>query len=178
MDEVTERVVEVVAEEMHTSQVPAAFDAGLITFKPLTKVEFPVIAQGIIQHLLDQTDALTAYVSLKQVEQIAEVALKNNDLREKAILAFQGKEMFVLGAKVTTKRAVTYDYTTDSECVRLEAIIANAKAQLKARQDVLKAAHKANTNLLNMETGEVSEGITQTRNGLSLTVAFQDGGFL
>jgi len=101
--------------------------------KSVTKAELQRSADTIVDNLLEVHDSITGYVMLHALETAIDLGKKK--IKERAITAFQGKEMTILGAKVTLMGGKSqWDYHNDPDLTRLDAEKKSLDDQIKARK--------------------------------------------
>lgn len=151
---------------------PEAEYAEVITsqviLKPLqTEVARFDLATQWTNSLLEQYDAPTAFVIIKQLEDTTKMAI--DQLKEKALAQFDGKkEMSVLGAKVQCKKSVEWEYN-DTE---LNNILIKKKeiAELEKNRKRFLESLAGHSELCNTETGEVLIPAVKVKDGLTISV--------
>ena|SRR5258706_4873217 len=136
-------------------------------------VGFPVIripdrqeaARRLINNLLNETDDLTTYVLIKQFEDVLKYAIEFQ--KDKAIKALEGKSDSILGAKVETKRSVTWDYGEDTVLENLASQIKELQDKQKKRKQLLGALE---TMQVDPTTGETMTPAKKVEDGLTISV--------
>lgn len=135
--------------------------------RAIPKAEVPTIAKHLSDSLREFTDSLTAYVMLKQAEQIIKSAQEQT--LDFALVKMNGKELSVFGATVKTRALVEYEYD-DPKLRELEAQMEEIKVRIDTRRKLLRLA---DGKMADAETGEVLNPAKKVRDGQTLTVTFK-----
>ena len=149
--------------------------AKLIEFDQLTvprrvarKVHFEKLAASLTSVLLDENSALEAYVRIKNVAEILEVALAR--IKEEALGQMAGTSQEVLGVAVQLKALPKKWEYSDSELHRLEGEKAAIEARLKDRKKFLENLKQ---EVVDAATGEIIRPARCISEGVTIQVVFQ-----
>jgi hypothetical protein len=140
----------------------------LLPDRAIPKNEIPKVAQSLSETLQEFTDSLTAFVMLKQANEIVKSALEQT--QDSAMMKFEGKEMVVFGATVKTRPVVEYEYN-DGTLQDMEANLETLKKQIDDRKKMLRSLTE---EVANTGTGEILIPAKKIRDGLTLTVSFKE----
>lgn len=104
----------------------------------LRKSDFPAVANQLVERMLDFSDSPSAFILLRQVQEVAKAA--EDILKPKVMLAAAGASVEIDGAKIEYRRVpAKWDYKNDPERERLLSDIETLKELLKARESFLQA---------------------------------------
>lgn len=110
-------------------------------------------ALQLINNLLETTDAVSAFVYLKFYSEIFELALKNDEFRNKVLSSIHGKSETRFGATVEIRNnRRVYDYNNDSVLNKLEKQVKELQERIKHRKEMLESLETA---VVDPETGEI-----------------------
>jgi hypothetical protein len=140
---------------------------ALLQRSVVRKAEFEGTADMLTSALLDEHSSLEVYVKIKNVVEVLEVAL--DQVRDRAIMAMDGKSQNVLGATVQLKplpRKWEYD---DAELRKLESDKIALEAQLKGRKRFLESL---TTEIASTSTGEIIHPARCISEAVTLQVTF------
>ncbi len=143
------------------------FDQLAIPRRVARKVHFEKLAASLNAILLDENSAIEAYVRIRNVMEILDVAL--NRLKEDALTSITGTTQEVLGVQVQVKalpRKWKYDDPTVSA---LEAEIDAIGARLKERRKFLVHLKQ---EVVDPATGEVIRPARCVSEGVTIQVIF------
>ena len=143
------------------------FDQLTVPGKVFRKKEFEHLAASLNAILLNENSALEAYVRIKNVAEILDVAL--DQIREQAIHAISGTSEEVFGVTAQLKplpRKWQYD---DAEVRNLEAEKLAVEAQLKARKKYLE---NLKVEVADTTTGEIIRPARCIAEGVTIQVTF------
>jgi hypothetical protein len=139
----------------------------VIPDRAIKKEEIPSVAQELSERLREITDSLTAFVMLKQAEQIIKSAIEQT--ADLAMIKYSGKEMEVFGATIRSRAITEYEYQ-DSTLLELEKQLDTVKKRIDERRKFLRSIPK---EMADTETGELIVPAKKIRDGLTLTVSFK-----
>lgn len=104
----------------------------------LRKSEFPAVAADIVERMLEVTDSPSAFILLRQVQEVAKAA--EDILKPKVMLAAAGAAVEIDGAKIEYRKTpAKWDYRNDPERDQLLADIDTLKQLVSAREKFLQA---------------------------------------
>lgn len=150
-----------------TSDVPRrTLSKLLLPERAIPKAEVPATAKHLSESLREFTDPLTAFVMLKQAEQIIKSALEQT--QDHAQLKMEGKEMQVFGATVSLRALRDYEYP-DPGYQELKRQMEDLKAKIADREKFMKLIKTPQADAV---TGEIIEPAKLTRDGQTLSVKF------
>lgn len=129
------------------SDQPVVYESALaIPTQVIRKSEWLHRAQMVIDTLLEGVDAVTAFIIIKQINEITGVALgSNRDLKleksivDLALFRLQGSSQEVMGVTVKLKSLARKYLYDDAELASLEVQAEEIKAKIKARQEFLQS---------------------------------------
>jgi hypothetical protein len=131
------------------------------------KTQFEELAAMLNSALLEENSALEAYVRIKNVSEILDVALAQ--IREQALSAINGTSEPVLGAVVQLKALPKRWEYDDCEIRTLEAQKAGIDTRLKARKKFLETLKE---EVVDTATGELIRPARCVSEGVTLQVTF------
>ena len=135
--------------------------------KAIPKADIPEMAERLSETLREFTDSMTAYVMLKQAEQIIKSAL--DQTLDHALAKMDGKEMTCFGATVSMRSLMEYQYD-DSGLADLERKLKELKEKIDARKEFMRLIK---TPVADTETGEVVQPAKLIRDGSTLAIKFK-----
>jgi hypothetical protein len=148
--------------------------AELIEFDQLTvpkrvarKQQFERLASYLNSILLHENSALEAFVRVKNVAEILDVALAQ--IKEQALSEIEGRTQEVLGVTVQLKSLPKKWEYDDSELHRLEGEKAAIEARLKERKKFLETLK---TEIADARTGEIIRPARCVSEGATIQVLF------
>jgi hypothetical protein len=150
-----------------TEPPPVQSERLTVLQRVVPKAEFLTFAGALTEALLLDQSAIDAYVRIRNVADILDMAL--GLIKERAMVSMQGTAMDVLGAKVQLKALPKkYEYQ--------DGIIGNLEAQKKAIEEKLKARKKLLENLsievADPGTGEIIRPAKCISAGSTIQVTF------
>lgn len=109
--------------------------------KAVTKVELQRSADIMVENILEVQNSITGYVMFHALE--SSIKLAKEAIKEIAITTFQGKEMIILGARVTLIGGKKeWDYHNDPDLKRFEREKEELDKRIKARKTYLQTLEK------------------------------------
>jgi len=158
-------------DEFFTDE-PLAVDvirAGPLTLLPnvARKSQFDELAASLNQALLEENSALEAYVRIKNVAEVLDVAL--SQLKEQALSRLSGTSEQVLGVTVQLKSLPKKWEYDDTELRTLEAEKAAVEAKVKVRKRFLE---NLKTEMADAKTGELIRPARCISDGVTIQVTF------
>jgi hypothetical protein len=158
-------------DEFFTDE-PVAVDvirAGPLTLLPSVarKSQFDELAASLNQALLEENSALEAYVRIKNVAEVLDVAL--SQLKEQALSRLSGASEQVFGVTVQLKSLPKKWEYDDAELRSLEAEKAAVEAKAKVRKKFLE---NLKTEMADAKTGELIRPARCISDGVTIQVTF------
>lgn len=127
-------------------------------------------AKKFAERLLQEHDALTAYVFIKQTETIAKQAmelLKNAAINAASDVGAE-KEITVGSAKIKTRRVTEYEYYHP----RLTSIETEMKKLTEEEKNIKLVLRNLKSDIADPETGEIISPAKKTRDGITIAISF------
>jgi hypothetical protein len=158
-------------DEFFTDEPPAVdvIRAGPLTLLPSVarKSQFDELAASLNQALLEENSVLEAYVRIKNVAEVLDVAL--SQLKEQALSRLSGTSEQVLGVTVQLKSLPKKWEYDDAELRTLEAEKAALEAKVKVRKRFLE---NLKTEMADAKTGEIIRPARCIADGVTIQVTF------
>jgi hypothetical protein len=137
----------------------------------ICKAEIAQIAQQLTDRINDgEVNPIEAHIKLKAIVKALEVTIKATEQTVADEAAKYGKTFHAFGAEITLKEgSLTPNYEED-------AVYADLKAQLKAREELLKMAFRqaGKTAIFDESTGEQVPVCTAKATKASIAVTFKN----
>ncbi len=155
-----------IVERMKIEQIQ---DASLvIPTQALSKTQVEVYSKHVRDSLLAKHSAVETLVIAKQLELLTK-ALLSDDLKDSAINSMKEKVCEVMGAEVSTRRSVEYEYSHNSLTVAL-GIEKTAKENVKNIKTQLEFGKEK--GWIDPQTGEI--GFAKLiKDGIKIAVTFK-----
>jgi predicted transcriptional regulator len=152
-------------EIMDETTPTIASNRSVVPIKAMNGTERAVMATDMTNALMNEYTALDVYVMFKNASDVIDQAM--TIVKDKATSQIAGKkDVPVLGATVSTKKSVQYEYE-DSKLEELEAKIAELKKEADERRKLLRAIKEEQASTT---TGEILKPAKLIKDGLSLVV--------
>ena len=133
-----------------------------------TSAERFQMASRLKDHLLQEHNALQAYVVLKNVREVADHAMEA--LKDEAIGGITGKEEMVYGAKCAIRGLREYEYE-DPTLAKIEEQMAGLKKQVSERKTFLRALKM---EVADTSTGEIIRPAKCVKDGSTIAVTLPE----
>lgn len=157
-------------EEMQVHEATRALE-----FQHLTATVAPTgaerfqMAVRLTSFLRESHTDIESFVILRNIKDIAEAA--SEALKEGALSEMEGKEMAVLGARVTVRGLREFDYSEDSELGEMEKKAAVLKKEIADRKSFLR---NLKMEVADTATGVIIRPATCTKDGSTLAVTLPE----
>ena len=144
-----------------------SFDETTLPRRVATKTEFEEIAASMIAMLLEEESTLEAFVRIKNVAEILDVALAR--IKEEALFEVAGRSQKILGASVQIKALPKKWEYSDSVLTSLEGERAVIEQRIKERKKLLETLKQ---EVVDPATGEIIHPAKCIADGVTLQVLF------
>lgn len=134
--------------------------------KMLLPKEIDLVVLHSLNVLLERYSAVEGYVILAQMEKIVEQA--KEALKERAIAKVSGKEELIMGAKVSLRRSVAWEYDSPT-LARLDVEKTSIAEKIKAHKNALESGATVVSDEGQIETAK------KTKDGITIAVSLPKG---